>query len=70
MVIMLDEQNSKEIPSNILNSIINHYNKGEFNLVIKTVETLIIEFPNSTFLFNILGSAYLSLKTFLNATCN
>ena len=69
-VIMLEEQDSKEIPSNILNSIINHYNKGEFILVIKTVETLIIEFPNSTFLFNILGSANLSLKKFLNAIKN
>ena len=70
MVIMLEKKDSKEIPSNILNSIINHYNKGEFILVIKTVETLIIEFPNSTFLYNILGSANLSLKKFLNAIRN
>ena len=59
---MLQKIGSKEVPLEIKNSLYKLYTSGKFELVIEKLKSLIIEFPHSTFLFNLSGSTNLALK--------
>ena len=52
------KNNSKQVPSKeILSNVVTLYNHGYFSRVVKETELLIENFPNTAFLWNILGAS-------------
>ena len=60
---MRSKISSKEVPLEIKNSLYELYTSGKFEPVISLLKFLIIEFPHSSFLFNLSGSINLALQT-------
>ena len=61
---MLQKRKIEEISNEHKNSLYKFYNDGKFELVIENLKSLMKEFPNSTFLFNLAGSSNLALKKY------
>ena len=50
-----------------IQKLVNHYNAGNINYVIKETEKLLFKLPNNIFLLNLIGSSYQMLEIMKNA---
>jgi len=54
----------KEIFKKNIEKLVNHYNAGNINYVIKQTEILLNKFPKNIFLINLIGSCYMRIGNF------
>ena len=54
----------KNIFKKNVEKLVNHYNAGNINYVIKQTEVLLNKFPKNIFLINLIGSCYMRIGNF------
>ena len=67
---MLEKLNNQNAPNEVINAILELYNQGKFEEILKQKNELINLYPYSVSLYNIFGSTNLALNQFKSAIFN